>query len=618
MKLKKVFRFFGFVFIFVQFFLLKVGWAGTIVPLGDPQVDPRTEWQIQGTSGVLLRIARRGTADFPPDLEVSDPIEASKRSWFPWDPTGLNNYPVTSACRQESLRDLIWKDTNPKVQARALTEWVNRCDQEINTRGSKRSLLPLARFATVRYNFAANPDIRVVQATLPDGRFLSGFLALKPGGAARPFVIAKCGVLCNVENSTAQRTFVMHLYDESPFHVLALANNTGSDFQIDNEALSVGGFDEGRQLYQIAQILRSPDSPIRSMVSSVHVVGISLGASGALYSGMYSSANDLPGQEHIQSVMGICPVVVVESAVARLYSSKSLSRLASLGTLRQLREIFSYVPIVGEFFPSNPRKIRGEKLYQRLSQAILTYYQQWTAESPWDLKPFNGLRIQSLKEFWHLNDFRNYTQHVRVPTLTIAAENDDLVKTEEHSKLLTRSLQWMPNDKIGTAYFKHGNHCAFAVANGWGNFSTLLREYILSHSAEAPEHWRPQTVRGPFQGLVFGPREEILETSWQARVGDPSLWLKLKVYSPRWNYQGRIGCGYKNRLSAPRFCYREVQLAVPLATLPGPMMKLPQTEHQVTVLTRWANTRLSVLDRQGELVVNSNHSPEYIRAWLWH
>lgn len=537
--------------------------------------------------------------EFPGDLTISDGVDGGKKQWFPWDPTGANNFPTSPECTQDALRNLIWKSKRACDQGKAINNWVHRCGEEISTPVSRHSIVPLIKFATMSYDFLDNPHIRAVKATLPDGRQLSGFVAMKPDNIPRPFVVAKCGVLCNAEASTTHRAFMMHLFDESPFHVLTLANITGSDFMRTNKAFSVGGFDEGRQLYQIAQLLRSPDSPIADRISSVHVMGASLGGSGALYAGLYSSLNDVPDQRSIQSVTAMCPVVVVENSVKRLYLAKPISTVASFQTIRQLRDLFGFIPVLGRIFPEGWRRLKGDRLYKKLSEAVFEYYREWTHKSPWDLHPFKGTKVTSVEQFWELNDFRNYINDVRIPTLTVAAENDDLVSVDGNTKLLNGSLKKTPNEYMDTVFFKQGNHCAFGLANGWGNYSMLLREYILTHSPESKDRWRENRVRLPRLPFEMNEHERLVEALWRAREGDPNMHLHLKIFSPR-----HIG-------------YRDVELTIPIKALPLKDHEPPMGKYEVTSLTRFANTRFSLLDERGTLVTNTNLTPTHVRVWTW-
>jgi len=580
------------------------------------------EVRLQNAQGLKLEILKKipkapdtSAPRFPEDLEISDDYKVRK-TWFPWDPRGTNNYPLSVDCRQESLRDRIWDHPSVGAQALALNDWAVRCKDQIARGFLRRSYFPLIRFTSMSYDFASNPNIHHVRATLADGRKLEGFIAMKPDSQPRPFIITKCGIYCNAKETVMHRSFMMHLYDESPFHVLSLANISGSDFQKENKAVSVGGFDEGRQIYQIAQLLRSPDSPVAEKISSIHVVGASLGGSGALYSGLYSSLNDPPDYKTIQSVAAICPVVVLENSIKSLFSRRFLSRLISFEVLREIREVFRFVPIFGNYFPGDKRRMRGQEVYENLTSAIFNYYQDWTTETPWDLKPFAGLTIDTLDQFWDVNDFRNYYQQTTVPTLTIAAANDEIVKTDGNSKLLAKVSAKAPNPSVSSVFLPLGNHCAFGISNGWANYSTILREYILSHTPEGEVHWQKTVKKIPNANWGFRSHEKIVDTSFEALRNSDQLELTLKIFSP-YGAIKKLLCAKKNIYKAPSSCYRWMSFNIDLRSLPLDSFKVPETKYEVTSLTRLANTRLSVLDENGELVVGTNHTPRLVKGWLW-
>ncbi|MGZ6449065.1 MAG: hypothetical protein ACXWRA_13580 [Pseudobdellovibrionaceae bacterium] len=543
---------------------------------------------------------RPAIPELPPDLQVS-PVSGQKQgNWFPWNPTGMNNRPASNYCSKDFLRDQLWLFSySVAAQGKAVNDWIHRCNKEISSPYFNSSSAPLMKYATVSYEMRENPHIRMIKATLPDGRKLTGLLAMKPDDKPRPFIIAKCGIYCNSEQSTTQRAFMMHLFDESPFHVLALANNTGSDFQIDNQAFSLGGFDEGRQLYEIAQLLRSPESPIRHRISSVHVMGSSLGGNAALYAGLYASLNPPPDPypDLIQSVTAICPVVVLENSGQHLFLAQPISTVASFETIHHIRGVYSFVPVLGHYFPGDLSSLKGKKLYDKVMKVVVAYYKEWTSTDPWDLKPFTGVRIDSLAQFWRMNDFRNYVSQVNVPTMTISSDNDAFIKSGQNGRLLELSLLTKPNDKVGNIFFSKGNHCAFSIANGWANYSTLQRDYILSHSPEAKEHWKEVNAPLPQQDLDISSHEKIVEAEWMAHAGDDQIRLRLKLSGV--------------------LLSRNIDMLIPLSSLPVSSIGTPHSTYDVNQLNRLANTRFSVVDEKGELVTNTNHIPKYIKAWDW-
>lgn len=584
---------------------------------------PKT-WEVSGESGIKIQATqvppKNWQDEFPTDLIVTPGLAPGKKEFLPWDPTGRNNYPATPECQPEIIREKIWKHkSSVKAQASAVNEWLHECSDQISDPLRKWSYLALLKYARTNYRSEENSDIYYMTVTLPDGRLLTGFAAIKQGDTPRPLVIAKCGVLCNAEQSATLRAYMMHLYDESPFHVLALSNITGSKFQMDNGVLAAGGFDEGRQIYQIAKLTRHPDSPLLNTISSVHVVGASLGGNSALFSGLYASENDPAGKSSIQSVAAVCPVVVLENAVHRLYFSRGVSPLIAAKTLRSIKDIFYFVPVLGDLFTYGKKYLAPQKVYDQLSKAMAEYYIEWTSKKPWDLKPFQGVQVQSLKQFWQLNDFRNHLQDVKTPSLVIQAENDSIVRYKDNSELLAEALRKNPNENIEVVLFKQGNHCAFPVANGWANYSTLVREYILSHTPEASKYWQPVVRPLEKYSWKINGSDLIVETYWQAELNNPALILTLKMFNPlgKGHEESINECALDNPHRANAECYREVKMAIPMEDLQLEGFRTPKNMFEVTAFTRFANTRLRVLNENKKTLIHTHDEPRFVQFWKW-
>src|SRR5437868_14407954 len=163
-----------------------------------------TEWEVRDLSGLKLEIFKRPPfdkdkipkppekpgPDFPPDLTVSPAINPKRNTILQWTPSGVNNYPASPKCRQESLRDRIWKNTSPAAQGLAVNDWLSQCQSELGSPFAKHSYIPLIKYSTVSYDFLDIQNIRAVKETLLDGRVLTGFIAMQQGCKPRRFVSA--------------------------------------------------------------------------------------------------------------------------------------------------------------------------------------------------------------------------------------------------------------------------------------------------------------------------------------------------------------------------------------------------------------------------------------------
>jgi hypothetical protein len=139
---------------------------------------------------------------------------------------------------------------------------------------------------------------------------------------------------------------------------------------------------------------------------------------------------------------------------------------------------------------------------------------------------------------------------------------------------------------------------------------------LIIRCPESTDHWKESWTPLPSQGFSLAVNERIVETSWEALAGDNTLSLKLKIFGAS-HLSEAPQCKAGNYLRASRLCYREIKIRVPISSLSGESSGTPESKYEVTSLTRFANTRLSVVDEKGALVVNTNRTPKYIKAWSW-
>lgn len=560
----------------------------------------------------------------PFQFEISKPAPEGHFLQPNFHPSGVSPVFSRGECQGDQISEIFKRASDLASAADQLRTYFEKCTQDFATDRERFTLAPVIQFAAVDYPFKDNPDIRFVRGTDGDGRKINGYLALKKDLKARPFIIVKCGVFCNAEESSSIIDSMMHLFDESPFHVLILANVTGSDFEKDNKAFAVGGFDEGRQLYQLATYLKK-ESPIRDRISSVQVMGISLGGNGALFSGLYSSKNPMAGnQKPIDAVMAVCPVVNLQNSLRNLYQEDLLSRGYTFYTFQVLRSIAEGLPFLGTAL-KNINKKKPEQMYQLLTRFLLDYYSDWTKRKTWDLAPFQGVQIQNLQQFWDLNDFLQFYSQAEIPTLVIAADNDYVVRPKQNAYLIPAD-----NPLVQVLPVEQGSHCAFSYANGYERWSRLLREYFIANDpiwkkqrnevlVDLGEELKPRGMLGGFRPAKFTYQ---LQSEWQVLPRKAEAFLTLKTI----NYQpsGETSC-----LGVPEYNIDELQnreSCVSYHQIKIPMRKIlsmlneavPQTEFAARRLTRILNTRTTLLDEKGENYLRSqSRSPKFLKLDLF-
>lgn len=548
-------------------------------------------------------------------IELSVPPPSTALADLRGTVTGISRTLAQGDCQGDRISSVFQKSDNLSSQVEELRAYFEKCGHDIANPWDRSAVLPLIKFSAIRYAIAENPHLRTAKITLPSGRIVNGVMGLKPDRKPRPFILVKCGVFCDAKESSNVISALMHLFDESPFHVLVLGNITGAQFEAENSSFAVGGFDEGRQLFKIASFLKE-ESPFKERISSVQTLGVSLGGHAALYSALYSSQNRLAsGQLAIDATMAICPVVNLENSLLRLYNHDLLSHGYSLITFRTLLSFADRLPFLRKAL-EKINKINPHEFFVLLTDSSLRYYRDWTREKPWDVNPFMGLQVRELEQFWGINNFSLFTGMVAIPTFVVVAENDDIVRDSDNAALIPQS-----NPLVQVLSIPQGGHCAFSVANGYERWSRLLQEYFVSNDPL----WklRRQTVMVDLKPYLYGKRfiggfnpprfSEQVQAEWKVeyKMAEASLTLK--------HFNGASCLGIMaadaDSTNEGQACLGFTRIKVPLDKILGPLNESwPQSTFEAQRLTRLLNTRTTLVDENFENYLRSEKQrPAYLK-----
>lgn len=555
-------------------------------------------------------------------IELTDP---KPRGHLP-DPrrtvSGVSKSLAAGDCQGDRISQIFQTTDSLPSQVSLLRSYFQRCGNDISNSWNRSPVLPLIEFSAIEYSFAGNPHLKMATFTLPEGRVVRGVLGIKPDKKPRPFILVKCGVFCDAKESSNVVSALMHLFDESPFHVLVLGNITGPQFEGENKAFAVGGFDEGRQLYQIASFLKD-ESQFKEQISSVQTLGISLGGQAALYSALYSSQNPLSSSRRaIDASMAICPVVNLENSLQRLYNRDLLSRGYTLITFRVLLSFADKLPFLGQAL-AQIKKSNPQDFYVLLSKSSLRYYQDWTHQQPWDLKPFSGLQIKDQEKFWEINNFANYIQQIEIPTFVVVAENDDIVRFRDNAALLPSN-----NPLVQVLSIPQGGHCAFSVANGYERWSRLLQDYFISNDPvwkgrrrdvmiDLSSHLYGRGFFGKFRPPQFS---EQVQAEWDVDLKNSEAHLTLRYFNPMAGSLDQACLGLvasdADGASVGRTCLGYTKIKIPLKKIVDPMnVPLPRTTFEAQKLTRILNTRTTLVNEKFENYLRSeDQRPVYLKV----
>lgn len=362
--------------------------------------------------------------------------------------------PQCDARKLEKLfRDPRVKDL--KFQAAVMRRHLRTCQSEIE-KPFKTGLRHTFDSLRLAYQTRENKLFRHVLFDLPQGVKVRGLLGLKNDQRPRPLVILRLGIFSSVEEFMAERSFVIQLFDQSPFHLLILENSTSGDFIQNNLRLSLGGFDEGAQNILIANFLRSPRSPLAGRIVSQHFVGISLGGHGVLFAALLNNEKN----PSFDSAMLFCPVIDLKKTFENLQSNPLKAPFINYWASDRLSAL-------------QQRSMTTFSTFKFLPEALdflKTHYQGPLMGNLSILKGFD-----SGSEFWQLNSFHTRLKDLKTPLLSIITSRDQLVPKELNSQTV-KSAQFQ------IVEFPEGEHCSLASAYDWQTILAILKGHILSQS----------------------------------------------------------------------------------------------------------------------------------------
>jgi hypothetical protein len=233
-----------------------------------------------------------------------------------WSPTGKPAFFSPGCLPQVWASQLHGKRI--QVQGQLISQYLTNCGTELET-GVLSEGIHALKIMSIKLDLDNHPFLHRVVFRMPNGDKIKGRLALKGDLKKRPLVIFRLGVFGTSEEFKPERFIFMMLFEQSAFNVLVLDNATGPDYLAMNSKPSIGGFSEGLQNMWIAKTLTDPTEPLSQIIESLHMVGMSLGGHGVLFSSLLNEFNlDENNEKRIKSFFGFCPVVHLKPNIDHL------------------------------------------------------------------------------------------------------------------------------------------------------------------------------------------------------------------------------------------------------------------------------------------------------------
>lgn len=537
----------------------------------------------------------------------------------PWIPTGAGDRTPAPECQASVLEEnLLRGNKEGETQASLLRDFFVRCEAKL-ARFGLHHMLSLAKLGRVQYKFLENPHIRevkfTVRETYPSGfvhtEVVRGLVAQKPEAGPRPWILVKCGLFCSVSDSSLFRNLLMHGFDESPFNMIVLNANTGSEFYLDNQRVSIGGFDEGRQTVHIADYLRR-ESPLRENISSLHVLGISKGGHAALYASDYNRYFRLAnGKPPIDSVAALCPVIDLHASLKFIFERSLARSLFYRDFVTKLEEAHPHVPVLQQLVDLNQLP-QPNQIAPLVADGSLDYYSRLPLE--WSLAPFQNFQLANPEALWNFNNVAVYPEAIATPTLVWAPRNDDIVQYSENAAKLAEHAGGRANPNLFLLATGYGNHCGYSLAYGWDTLSAVLRAFVLSYSPEFVASRQVNTQALALPAPALGANERFIAQEWVAKANDDQVTLNYKIWKPNFQPSSTVRCN-TDPFEANDLCYEKRAVKVALASLPIAGLAVPKNDTTAEALTRWLNSTVLVLDAEKRKLTNTTAAPAYLR-WI--
>ncbi len=390
-----------------------------------------------------------------------------------WTPTGQkSNY--SEGCRPEDLTRSMMESGDAKHQAQVIEEHKNRCQKSFE---NTRFLGPIntLKMMSMKFDVHQHALIHPIVFKLPGSVKLKGLLALKGDFKKRPFVIMRLGVFSNVEEFLPERYLLMQLFEQGLANVLVLENTTGADYIANNQRWSMGGYDEGLQNLQVVKMLRSSASPLSQLISSVHLMGISLGGHGVLFASLLNEYNGKIDKRPIQSFTAICPVVNLKETMEVLKAPGIKGLVVDHWASLRLAGLTNKIPRILDMDWSETLKLEPVFLPKAINYLLKMYAEFPPQRGNVELPP----ELEQVKDFWGVNNFWPLYRNNKSSVLVMATVDDHLVPLEKNFNWLKNNSKSWQSD-LGTVLFEKGYHCTLPVSYDWSTVAAMLNARVMS------------------------------------------------------------------------------------------------------------------------------------------
>lgn len=494
-------------------------------------------------------------------------------------PLGELKGPVPPDCHPDQFKLSVLNQYQTANQySNLVTAYFERCSPYL-VNGNLTGFPGLAKFAMTEYQLEENPQISKQTLILSDGSRIESYIGVKDLTTPRPWVIAKCGVFCDVTSSPSSLNYIINLFDQSPFNVIFLSNRTGNDHIRLNSSLTIGGFYEVYDYYDIAQWLKF-DSPYKQTVESMHALGMSLGGSAALaVSHLSSHYRSRDGKPLFNSTTAICPVVNLQPTLKDMYADTFKGRMFTRMTWKYLKEAAPYLHDAQDYLAQKDPP-PAKQFPAMISDIVFRYGRKWDQQMP----PGRNVRIPtSIEDLLSRTQFSDDSRTPDIPTFIWASHDDQVVSFSLNTDTILNLRDHITSQ--GAVGLEYGDHCGFATSYGFSPTTAVMQSFIINNSPGFKPRRKINALKFPGAPLDLPAGEIHLRQWWEAAENKNFVTLNYETF----NSNISVACRFADPFNPPSHCTRVYQQEIPLQSL-GPLGFLqPKTPTMAQVLSRQLN-----------------------------
>lgn len=363
---------------------------------------------------------------------------------------------------------------DPATQLNTPTQLVSILERYQDHQNTRFSFVEMMRNLSVDFDLSDRTHFRKVWFHLRPDLKVRGLLAIQDFTEKRPLVILRLGIHGNVDEMLAEKFILRALFDDLKMNVLVLENLTSHAFLLQNSKVTFGGLEEGLHSFLILQMLSDSKYPLSSLVSSYHMVGVSLGGQGTFVTAMLDNANE----KKIKSILDFCPLINLKETFNNHIQKNLMNVGIDFWNAHRLQVVYDRYPkqlsgleLWKMPFDRVPRFtarvldiLNGERKTSLLTaKDIESQYLsvQW---------PKNFLaHLEQSKSFYDLNNFWSLYQGVSIPITIYTTPKDFLVSNNLNTDRILENKQPGDFKSVKIMNLQRGTHCGLASVYLWSD-----------------------------------------------------------------------------------------------------------------------------------------------------